>query len=156
MKDRVLRELELLHRNHSPAFIYHLTLFHLFGDELADLAGTVSSSSRRRAGRVRAGRPPATKGPLFRSLWRGGRLRGRRLHHSDIPRLVKHYAQEIGLDPAEYSGHSLRAGFVTSAAVHGARLDKIMEVTRHSSAEMVLRYIWQVEAFEDHAGAAFL
>lgn len=98
----------------------------------------------------------ATDGPLFQSLWRGGRLRGRRLHHSDIPRLVKHYVQAIGLDPAEYSGHSLRAGFVTSAAVHGARLDKIMEVTRHSSAEMVLRYIRQVEAFEDHAGAAFL
>lgn len=97
-----------------------------------------------------------TGGPLFQSLWRGGRLRGRRLHHSDIPRLVKHYVQAIGLDPAEYSGHSLRAGFVTSAAVHGARLDKIMEVTRHSSAEMVLRYIRQVEAFEDHAGAAFL
>ena len=97
-----------------------------------------------------------TEGPLFQSLWRGGRLRGRRLHHSDIPRLVKHYVQAIGLDPAEYSGHSLRAGFVTSAAVHGARLDKIMEVTRHSSAEMVLRYIRQVEAFEDHAGAAFL
>lgn len=98
----------------------------------------------------------ATEGPLFQSLWRGGRLRGRRLHHSDIPRLVKHYVQAIGLDPAEYSGHSLRAGFVTSAAVHGARLDKIMEVTRHNSAEMVLRYIRQVEAFEDHAGAAFL
>ena len=81
---------------------------------------------------------------------------GRCLHHSDIPRLVKHYVQAIGLDPAEYSGHSLRAGFVTSAAVHRARLDKIMEVTRHSSAEMVLRYIRQVEAFEDHAGAAFL
>ncbi len=97
-----------------------------------------------------------TEGPLFQSLWRGGRLRGRRLHHSDIPRLVKHYVQAIGLDPADYSGHSLRAGFVTSAAVHGARLDKIMEVTRHSSAEMVLRYIRQVEAFEDHAGAAFL
>ena len=97
-----------------------------------------------------------TKGPLFQSLWRGGRLRGRRLHHSDIPRLVKHYVQAIGLDPAEYSGHSLRAGFVTSAAAHGARLDKIMEVTRHSSAEMVLRYIRQVEAFDDHAGAAFL
>ncbi len=95
-------------------------------------------------------------GPLFQSLWRGGRLRGRRLHHSDVPRLVKHYAEAIGLNPADYSGHSLRAGFVTSAAEHGARLDKIMEVTRHRSAEMVLRYIRTADAFEDHAGAAFL
>ena len=96
------------------------------------------------------------QGPLFQTLRRGGGLRGRRLHHSDVPRLVKGYAEAIGLNPAEYSGHSLRAGFVTSAAVHGARLDKIMEVTRHSSAEMVLRYIRQVDAFEDHAGASFL
>ena len=47
VKDRVLRQLELLHRNHSPQFIYHLTLFHLFGDELADLAGTDEDVDRR-------------------------------------------------------------------------------------------------------------
>ena len=95
-------------------------------------------------------------GPLFQTLRRGGSLQGRAMHSSDIARLVKRYAEAIGLDPAEYSGHSLRAGFVTSAAVHRARLDKIMEVTRHRSAAMVLRYIRQESAFEDHAGAAFL
>ena len=97
-----------------------------------------------------------TKGPAFQTMWRGGRPRGRALHPTDIPRLVKRYVREIGLDPADYSGHSLRAGFVTSAAVHSARLDKIMEVTRHTNAEMVLRYIRQADAFRDHAGAAFL
>ena len=55
--------------------------------------------------------------------------------------------------PAENSGHSLRAGFVTSAAVHHARLDKMMEVTRHGSAGTVPRYIRREDAFEDHAGA---
>jgi len=45
---------------------------------------------------------------------------------------------------------------VTSAAVHSARLDKIMEVTKHASTDMVMRYIRQANAFEDHAGAAFL
>lgn len=98
----------------------------------------------------------AAEGPLFQSLWRGGRLRGRPLHPTDIARLVKRHASAIGLDPAHYSGHSLRAGFVTSAAVHSARLDKIMEVTRHASAATVMRYIRQANAFEDHAGAAFL
>ena len=72
------------------------------------------------------------------------------------PRLVKRYVRSIGLDPAEYSGHSLRAGFVTSAAVHRASLDKIMDVTRHRSADMVLRYIRRADPFEDHAGATFL
>ncbi|MCY4555409.1 MAG: site-specific integrase [Chloroflexi bacterium] len=94
--------------------------------------------------------------PVFQTLRRGGRLTGRALSRSDVPRLVKRYVCSIGLDPAEYSGHSLRAGFVTSAAAHHARLDKIMEVTRHRSAGMVLRYIRQADAFEDHAGEDFL
>jgi len=97
-----------------------------------------------------------SKGPVFQTLWRGGRLRGRPLHPTDIARLVKRCAKAIGLDPVDYSGHSLRSGFVTSAAVHSARLDKIMEVTRHASTDMVMRYIRQANAFEDHAGAAFL
>ena len=78
------------------------------------------------------------------------------MHPSDVARLVKHYVSAIGLDPSDYSGHSLRVGFVTSAAANGARLEKIMDVTRHTSPRMVLRYIREAEAFEDHAGAAFL
>ncbi len=97
-----------------------------------------------------------TDGPAFQSLWRGGRPRGKALHPTEVARVVKRCVQAIGLDPADYSGHSLRAGFVTSAAAHGARLDKIMDVTRHASAGMVLRYIRLADAFEDHAGDAFL
>ena len=95
-------------------------------------------------------------GYLFQTMKRGGRPTGRPLHHSDIARLVKHYAKAIGLDPSDYSAHSLRAGFVTSAAVHHARLDKIMEVTRHKSPAMVLKYIRDADSFKDHAGAGFL
>ena len=97
-----------------------------------------------------------TKGYLFQTMKRGGSLRGRPLHHSDIPRLVKRYAELIGLDPKEVSGHSLRAGFVTSAAVHHARLDKIMEITRHSNPQTVMRYIRDADCFKDHAGEKFL
>ena len=95
-------------------------------------------------------------GFLFRSLRRGGNLRGERLHHSDVPRLVKKYAALIGLDPKLYSGHSLRAGFVTSAAIHGARLDKIMEVTRHTNPQTVMKYIRDANVFTNHAGQDFL
>ena len=97
-----------------------------------------------------------TEGYLFQTMKRGGSLRGRPLHHSDIPRLVKRYAELIGLDPKEVSGHSLRAGFVTSAAVHHARLDKIMEITRHSNPQTVMRYIRDADCFKDHAGEKFL
>lgn len=95
-------------------------------------------------------------GPAFQSLWRGGRPRGRALHPTEVARVVKRCVEAIGLDPADYSGHSLRAGFVTSAAAHGASLDRIMDVTRHRNAGMVLRYIRHADAFRDHPGAAFL
>ena len=97
-----------------------------------------------------------SEGWLFQTMKRGGRPTSLPLHHSDIARLVKHYAKTIGLDPSDYSAHSLRAGFVTSAAVHHARIDKIMEVTRHKSPAMVLKYVRDAESFTDHAGAAFL
>jgi len=97
-----------------------------------------------------------SEGRVFRSLRRGGKLRGPTLHHSDIPRIVKKYAQSIGLDASEYAGHSLRAGFVTSAAAHHAQLHKIMEVTRHTNPSTVMKYIRHADAFMDHAGRNFL
>lgn len=97
-----------------------------------------------------------TDGYVFVTMRRGGSLRGNQMHHSDIPRIVKYYARKIGLDPKEFSGHSLRAGFVTSAAVHHARLDKIMEVTRHTNPATVLKYVRDVDSFQNHAGHQFL
>ena len=96
------------------------------------------------------------KGLVFQTLLRGGVASGHPLDPGDVARIVKRHARKIGLKPQEYSGHSLRAGFVTSAAVHRARIDKIMEVTRHRSAETVLKYIRDEELFIDHAGTLFL
>ncbi len=95
-------------------------------------------------------------GFLFQTMSRGGKSRGRKMHHSDIPRIVKHYAALIGLDAGKISGHSLRAGFVTSAVAHHARLDKIMAVTRHKNPSTVLNYMRDSEAFDEHAGKEFL
>ncbi len=97
-----------------------------------------------------------TQGYLFQTLKRGNRLRGLPMHTSDVPRLVKHYGEAIGLNPRELAGHSLRAGFVTSAAAHGARLDKIMEITRHTNPATVMKYIRDADSFKDHAGEGFL
>ena len=101
-------------------------------------------------------RADVQNGPLFLTLRRGGHLRNRPLHHSDIPRLVKMYGALVGIDPATIAGHSLRAGFITSAAQHHARLDKIMTISRHKSTEMVMHYIRDAQLFDDHAGKGFL
>ena len=97
-----------------------------------------------------------SEGSLFQTMRKNGSLTGSPLHHSDIPRLVKRYVAAIGLNPKDFSAHSLRAGFVTSAAAHHARLDKIMEITRHTNPATVMKYIRDADAFTDHAGAAFL
>jgi hypothetical protein len=48
---------------------------------------------------------------------------------------------EPGLDPAACAGHSLRAGFLTSAAEAGASVFKMMEVSRHKSMDTLRGYV---------------
>jgi integrase len=97
-----------------------------------------------------------TEGLVFRALHRGHHVKPGGLRGHDVARIVKHYAQAAGLDPAEFSGHSLRAGFATSAAESGATIFKIADQTRHKSMDVLRHYVRSVDAFRDHAGAAFL
>lgn len=96
------------------------------------------------------------EGYVFQTLERGGKASGRPLDNGDVARIVKRYVKKIDLDPSEYSGHSLRSGFVTCAATHHARIDKIMEVTRHKSTATLMKYIRDENLFNDHAGSSFL
>lgn len=90
-------------------------------------------------------------GPLFRGINRHGRLTGHALAGTDVGRIVKQAALAIDLDPANFSGHSLRAGFATAAAKAGASERSIMRQTGHHSAQMVRRYIRSAEMFSDNA-----
>ena len=63
------------------------------------------------------------------------------LRGPDVALIVKARAAQAGLDPAEFSGHSLPAGFATSAAETGASILKIMETTRYKSVD-VLAACW--------------
>ena len=71
-------------------------------------------------------------------------------------RIVKRCARRVGLDVAAYSGHSLRSGFLTSAAESGASVFKMTEVSRHKSIDTLRGYVRRVDLFKEHAGAAFL
>ena len=57
-----------------------------------------------------------------------------------ISRKLGVYAELAGLDPADFAGHSLRAGFVTSAAERGKSSERIMDHMGHRSAAMVRVY----------------
>jgi hypothetical protein len=66
------------------------------------------------------------------------------------------YAARLGLDPDAFSGHSLRSGFLTSAAARGASPFKMMDVSRHRSVDTLRGYVRDAHAFRDHAGAGLL
>ncbi|NQV36262.1 MAG: tyrosine-type recombinase/integrase [Phycisphaeraceae bacterium] len=86
-------------------------------------------------------------GPLFTTK------SGRRFAGQDIAAIVKQGAVRIGLDPKDYGGHSLRAGFATEAARAGASERSIMRQTGHRSIPMVRRYIREGSIFTENAAA---
>lgn len=91
-------------------------------------------------------------GPLFRSITRHGKVQGR-LSGFAVALVVKQYANAAGLGAAAYSGHSLRAGLVTSAAIAGASERSIMSQTGHRSTAMVRRYVRDANLFRENAAA---
>ena len=89
-------------------------------------------------------------GPVFRRLSKGSKLSENRLTDQTVALLIKQYLQLTGIDSKNYSGHSLRSGFATSAAESGAEERSIMAMTGHKSTEMVRRYIKEANLFKNN------
>lgn len=96
------------------------------------------------------------EGPVFRSMGRGDRVLADALTSQSVALIVKRYADAAGLDVAKLSGHSLRAGFITSAADNRASISRIMEVSRHRDPRSVETYVRRADRYSDHAGDGFL
>ncbi|MCY0900222.1 MAG: site-specific integrase, partial [Firmicutes bacterium] len=94
-----------------------------------------------------------TEGPLFRSVNRHGQLQSAALSDKAVALIVKRWAEAAGLDPAQYAGHSLRAGLATSAAQAGVPERVIMAQTGHKSTDMVRKYIREGSLFRENAAA---
>lgn len=97
-----------------------------------------------------------TEGPIFRSIRKGNSAISERLSDRSVALIIKARAEAAGFDPTMFSGHSLRAGFVTSALHHGADVLRVMDVTRHREVSTLKTYDRRAKAFKDHAGGAFL
>ena len=93
---------------------------------------------------------------LFRSLLKGNKVSEKSLSPFSISQIVKKYAALAGFVEGDFSAHSLRSGFITSAAERGASLFKMMEVSRHKSVDTLQGYVRKAELFKDHAGSSFL
>jgi integrase len=92
-----------------------------------------------------------TEGPIFRGVDRHGRVAAEGLSDRTVARIVQRTAEKAGLDPKAFAGHSLRAGFATTAAKKGKSLDAIMRQTLHKSEEVARSYIRHAKLFDDNA-----
>jgi integrase len=70
--------------------------------------------------------------------------------------IVRDRMAAAGIDPSGYSGHSLRAGFATSAIRAGVSTFKIRQQTGHASEAMLARYVGDGELFLGNVAALLL
>lgn len=91
------------------------------------------------------------EGPLFRALHRNGRMSAAALSDRSVALIVQRAARGAGLDATTLGGHSLRAGFATTAAKKGKSLDAIMRQTLHKSEKVARGYIRHAKLFDDNA-----
>ena len=119
-----------------------------------------------------------TSGPVFRPVSRSGRVRGLpksgdtlsltdeqkprgadtapRLTDRSVANILKAYCKAAGLDASTFGAHSLRAGYITTAAERGADLARIMDQSGHRDPRTVVSYIRRANAFKGHSGSGFL
>jgi len=89
-------------------------------------------------------------------MGRGGHVFPEALTPFSIGQIVKRYVKAAGLNPSEFGGHSLRAGFITSAVENGASIFRTMDLTLHRRVETLRGYVRRAEEFKDHAGDGLL
>ena len=82
---------------------------------------------------------PAQAGPLFRRLYKGGKVGTAGLSADQVARIVQRRAKLAGLE-GDWAAHSLRSGFVTEAGRQGVPLGEVMAMTEHRSVATLMGY----------------
>jgi integrase len=85
-----------------------------------------------------------TEGPVFRGLGRWGQLQSGPLTPKAVNDIVKRRCRLARLDPAEFSAHGLRSGYITEAASQGVSILDTMQQSTHRSVQQVARYFNEV------------
>jgi integrase len=92
-------------------------------------------------------------GPLFRPVNRHGQVIACRLSDRAVAEVVKRSLKAAGKTSRGYSGHSLRAGLVTQAAISGVSERAIQDQSGHKSLVVMRRYIRDGSLFRENAAA---
>ena len=96
------------------------------------------------------------EGALFRGVNKSNKILETHLSANVVYNLIKECAIRLDLPLEDFSPHSLRAGFVTSAYENKAMLTKIMEQAHMKSMQTAQRYIRHAQRYENHAGESLL
>ncbi|MGE0279090.1 MAG: site-specific integrase [Rhizobiaceae bacterium] len=85
-------------------------------------------------------RSAITEGAIFRAIDRWGHLDQRALTPQAVNLILKRRVAQAALDPAAFSAHGLRAGFLTESAKRGIPLPEAMQQSQHKSVQQASRY----------------
>lgn len=97
-----------------------------------------------------------TEGPIFREVDRHGRVGTAAICDRTVARIIQRTCKAAGLEPKLFGGHSMRAGFVTSALDRQVDPFKIMGISRHVKVDTLKIYDRRENGFDDAAGGGFL
>jgi len=92
----------------------------------------------------------AFEGGIFRRFYRGESIGEEAMTAQYVSTVLKRHAENAGLDPTEYSAHSLRAGFITQAIRAGKPERRVKEHSGHASWETFNRYVEEAGTFQDN------
>lgn len=87
-----------------------------------------------------AGLDRSGRGPIFRPVDRWDGIEDRPLTPQSVNLILKRRCTLAGLDPADFSAHGLRSGYLTEAARQGIALPAAMQQSQHRSVQQAARY----------------
>lgn len=79
-------------------------------------------------------------GPVFRRIDQWGNLDRRAMTPQSVNLILKTRIKQAGLDPAQFSAHGLRSGYLTEAANRGIPLPEAMQQSMHKSVTQASGY----------------
>jgi site-specific recombinase XerD len=95
-------------------------------------------------------RAAISSGPLFRAVDRHGNVSDKALTPQVVSKIVKKAAKAAGLNSAEFAGHSLRSGIVTTSGQKGFNIQAGIKQTGHKTPGMVMRYQQEGQIFDNN------
>lgn len=87
-----------------------------------------------------------TKGPMFPSMSRHGKISGKALSEGSVARIVRKRAEASKVPPNGLSGYSIRAGFVAASRMNNEKPMPRLIRTDHGSIDVLKKYLKPLEA----------